>query len=213
MIIVEFTIDHPVLLEPLNRVPGVEVVWEETYDRPEGPAQMIVWIDSDDFAAIDAAVDDDPSVENPTVLTEVDGRRLYRVDFTGLGRETNLMPQLIDAGSVLQKAVGTNDGWQCRGRFPDRDAVEQIHRFCREHDIEFSFDRIYEQADREAENGPALSDAQRETLIEAVDSGYLAIPRECSLAELGERLDVSESAASERFRRAVRNLVERTVYP
>lgn len=142
-------------------------------------------------------------VTNPEVFTDVEGRRLYRVDFTDLGRETNLLPKIVEAGGVMREAIGTNDGWRCRVRLPDREAFEQVYEFAQSHEIDFTFHRLYEQTGW-VEGGPALTDAQRETLIEAVDSGYIGIPRECSLAELGDRLGISETAASERFRRAVK---------
>ncbi|WP_256527528.1 helix-turn-helix domain-containing protein [Natrinema marinum] len=47
----------------------------------------------------------------------------------------------------------------------------------------------------------------------AVETGYLDIPRSCSLAELGDRFDISPNAAFERFRRGVKALVENTVHP
>lgn len=86
-------------------------------------------------------------------------------------------------------------------RLFDREAFERVYRFCLDHGIGFEFHRIYEQSERFGSETPHLSDAQLATLIEAVDSGYLDIPRESSLEELGERLGVSESATSERFRR------------
>ncbi|WP_192498367.1 helix-turn-helix domain-containing protein [Halorussus halophilus] len=210
MVIAEFTIDHPVLFESLNRVPDIEIEWQETYQRPDGPTQMLFWIESDDFDRVDRTLDDEPAVTNPTVLARTGDRRFYRVDFTNLGEETNLMPQLIEVGGVLRKAVGTNDGWECQARFPDRQAIERVYRFCTDHDIEFTVERLYEETDW-SQTGVTLTEAQRETLVEAVESGYLDIPRRCSLANLAERLGISDSAASERFRRGVKELVQQTI--
>ncbi|WP_380680300.1 bacterio-opsin activator domain-containing protein [Salinigranum sp. GCM10025319] len=144
MLIAEFTIDHPVLLEPLREIPDIEIEWEETYERSNEPTQMLFWVESEDFEAVDEVLTDDPAVTNPTVLADMDGRRFYRVDFTVLGDETNLMPEFIAVGDVLQSAVGTNSGWRCQARFPDRDALERIYQFCTDHDIGFTFERLYE---------------------------------------------------------------------
>lgn len=210
MIIAEFSVDHPVLREPLGRVPGVEVTWEQTAAHLGGPTQMVAWVDCDDFDRFDAAVADDPGTTNPVVLSRADDRRLYRFDFTERGRETNPLPTIGEVGGVLQQAVGTGDGWRCRVRLPDREALETVYHFCRDHDLDFTFHRLFDRTDWVG-GGPRLTDAQRELLLEAADSGYLAIPRETSLAELAARLGISETAASERFRRGVRNLVEQTV--
>ena len=50
-------------------------------------------------------------------------------------------------------------------------------------------------------------------LVAAVDEGYLDIPRSCSLAELGTQFDISSNAASERFRRGSKTLIENTLSP
>jgi predicted DNA binding protein len=142
----------------------------------------------------------------------VEGRRFYQVDFTVLGDETNLMPEFIEVGGVLMSAIGTNDGWRLRARFPDRPAFEHVYQFCVEHDIEVTIDRVYGETGQ-GRIVVSLTDAQRETLIEAVESGYLDVPRESSLAELGNRLGISDSAASERFRRGAKRLVRQTILP
>lgn len=63
-----------------------------THDQPDGPTQMTVWIESDDFEAVEAALKTNPTTKNPTVLAVLGERRLYRVDFTDLGRETDIFP-------------------------------------------------------------------------------------------------------------------------
>lgn len=213
MIIAEFIFDHPILHETLTRVPDIEAVWEETYKQPDGPTQMVFWVDTDDFAAVDAALDDDPSVRHPTMLTETNSRRLYRVDFTSVSCETDILPEVINVGAFLQEVIGRNDGWHGRITSPDREALEHIYLFCCDHDIEFTITQLYEETSWVRREDPGLTEAQREILSEAVDSGYLAIPRECSLAELGDRLGISETAASERLRRAVQTLIEQSISP
>ena len=172
---------------------------------------MLVWIETDDFDLVEDAIEADPAISGSDLLTEVDGRRLYRVEFSELGEETDLLPELIEVGAVLQSVIGTNEGWTLRGRFPNRTALDHIYQFCRNHQIDIRIDAVYDQRTWTKDGLPTLTEPQREILVEAVESGYLSIPRECSLATLAERLDISESAASERFRRAVGNLIEQTV--
>lgn len=121
------------------------------------------------------------------------------------------MPEYMDVGAVMETAVGTNDGWALRVRFPTREALGHVYQFCRDHDIPVRIDAVYDQQGSTRRGAPSLTEAQRRILVEAIECGYLTIPRESSLAELSDRLGISESAASERFRRAVRNLVEQTV--
>lgn len=210
MIIVEYTIDPPILHEPLNAISDIEVTWEQTYGGDD-VRQMLAWVLTDDFEAFEVATERDQGVTNVEMLAEPDDRRLYRFDFTEVGRRTDVYPVIVRSGGVIQEAVGTNEGWRIQVQFPDRGALEEFFQFCREHDIEFTFHQLYDQTGLTSQGKPALTTSQREILLEAVDSGYLSIPRECSLAELGTRLDISESAASERFRRAVQNLIEANV--
>ena len=213
LVIAEFTIDHPIMREPLRRVAGIEARWGLTQDQVDGPTQMTVWIAADDFEAVDEALAADMGTTNPTVLAVQGGRRLYRVDFTELGRETNILQVVVENGGAARYGLGTNDGWRIQLEFPNREGIEQLFQFCRSHDIPITFHRIFEQTEWPTGDHPKLTPAQEETLIEAANSGYLAVPRECSLAELGDRLDVSETAASERFRRGAKNLIETSLSP
>jgi predicted DNA binding protein len=121
------------------------------------------------------------------------------------------MPVLADVGGVHLELVADADGWHNRTRFPDRESFELVYQFCKRHELDFTVDQIYRSTgDARAKTG-GLSPAQQETLIEAVKAGYLDIPRGASLAELGDRLGVSESAASERFRRGSKTLIRETL--
>lgn len=208
MIIAEYTLDHIILQETLRQAPSTTVTWEESHTGPNGQRQFIAWVDTDDFGAFDHGIESDPSVTNPMVHTAIGNRRLYRFDLTENAEETDIMPLLMEVGGVHRRLVATSDGWLNRTQFPDRDAFERIHQFCRDQDIPFTFHRIWEEHDRYVSHSPRLTEAQQEVLTAAVESGYLDIPRQCSLADLGATIGISQSAASERFRRGTKNLIQ-----
>ncbi|WP_336363507.1 helix-turn-helix domain-containing protein [Halalkalicoccus salilacus] len=56
-----------------------------------------------------------------------------------------------------------------------------------------------------------LTERQESTLTAAYEHGCYGVPREVSLSELAEELDVSHQALSERLRRSHRALVENAV--
>jgi predicted DNA binding protein len=56
-----------------------------------------------------------------------------------------------------------------------------------------------------------LTEQQEATLKSAYEHGYYSIPREQTLSESAEALDVSHQALSERLRRSHRSLVENAV--
>jgi len=208
IIIAEYTLDHVILRETLENAPSTTVTWEESYTGPAGQRCFVAWIESDDFDAVDRGVRADPSVTSPVVLTELSDRRLYRLDLTEEVEGSDIMPRLMEVGGVHRELLATDDGWRNRTQFPDRAALRQIYRFCRDNDIPFELHRIW---DCRGGDSTELTDAQREILLGAVESGYLDIPRRCSLAELGAELDISESAASERFRRGVKAIIRQTI--
>lgn len=53
-----------------------------------------------------------------------------------------------------------------------------------------------------------LTERQRECLTVAQRRGYFDVPRECTLAELAEALDVDKSTASETIRRGTARVLE-----
>lgn len=207
MIVAEFMVNSSVLSGTLHQVPDSVIQWKETYVYPDGSTQMLVWITSDDFEAVQTAIEDDPSVRNPTVLADQGERRLYRMDLTGFGRVTDLVSEFIRVGGVLGEVIGTNGGWWHRARFPDRAAYQRIYRFCRDHELGFTFRRLVESTAKGLGKGgelilSLLTEEQREALMLAWEGGYFDIPRRTTLAGLAEELGLSDTAVSQRFHRA-----------
>lgn len=215
MLLTTFWVDYPILRETLSHAPDITVTWERSDFTKSGNHQILVWADGDDFEAFEAGLETDPTVNPPSRVAAFGDRRLYQLKLTRRGHRTSIYPAIIEEGSVLQEATATDDGWHIRAAFPDNEALERYHGFFLERDIDIEIRELYEE--REVVEGSqsqyGLTDPQYETLVGAVEAGYLDIPRSCSLAELGERFDISSNAASERFRRGVKTLVENTVYP
>lgn len=144
---------------------------------------------------------------------EIGSQRIYRVGLENLGEKTGpgLYPLLIETASSVERATATTDGWFCRIGFPDKSALTQFFSACRERDIEYDIERVVERTDLENE-AFGLTDAQREALVTAFECGFFAVPRKCTLEELGDELDISDTAVSMRLRRGIQTLLERTVY-
>lgn len=205
MIVAEFTVDSPILREVLHSGPDIEIRWETTYPRPDGSVQLLVWITCDEFEAVETALEADPSVRSSTRLADQGGRRLYRVTLTESEHGAVMMPRFVEVGAVLEEAIGTDEGWWCRVRFPKREAFQRIHRFCRDQDIEFEFGRVFELATDGYGVNPLpsmLTERQWETLRIAWEEGYFEVPRRITLAALAEKFGISDTAVSQRLRRA-----------
>lgn len=212
MIIVDFTLNHSILLKALGHVPNMEITWVRSNATDNSRVRFTVWAEGDDFRAFEQALDSDPTVTLPLRMNDFIDRRLYQLELTDEGLQKSVYPVFVESGGMIQKLTATHEGWEFRVVFPDQASLSYFYEFSRENKFEMTVHRLYEERDRRKAQTYGLTDRQRETLVEAIESGYLEIPRESSLAELGDRLDISENAASERFRRAVQTLIKQTVY-
>lgn len=213
MIIVEFRLDYPILREALRVASEMEITWEQSDRMENGRHQILFWAEGGDFDAFEDGLEADSTVASSAHAIEISDQRLYRVELMDEGQRASVYPVLRDESSIMQHVTATHRGWEFRVAFPTKEGFTRFCEYCRSHEIEFDIHRFYEE--RGGPNTPqfGLTDPQRETLITAVECGYLEIPRENSLADLSDRFDISETATSERFRRGVKTLIECTVYP
>ena len=213
MLMGTFRLDYPILRETLACVPDATLTWVQSDLTEDDQHKMLVWLEHDEQSAFCDGLEDDPTVTSYSRLTTVDGRHLYHLELTDEGHRESIYPVIVEQGIVLDHVTASVDGWEFRTTFPDHDALEQFRSFCADHDLDIVLRQLYEERETVDHVRYGLTDRQRETLVTAVDAGYLEIPRACSLADLGDRLGVSSNAASERFRRGVQTLVRSTVHP
>lgn len=211
VLLVEFTVEHPILHETLAARPGDRVVWERS-DRAGERRIVLAWFETDEFDGLDAALAADPTVSDSAVLTETDDRRLYRLDLAEEGYRTSLYPVLVEESGVIRSLTADADGWHFRVEFPDRSSFDRFRCVCDDYGVSLRLDRILMESDRDRLPEYGLTPAQRDALQAAVSTGYLNIPRDASLDDLAASLDISRNAASERFHRAVESLVRATVH-
>ena len=215
MLLTTFRIDYPILREALSHAPNIEITWERSDLIGNGTHQMLVWVDGPAFGAFETGIEADPTLKPPVRVIEFDDQRLYQLELTAEGRQASVYPTVVETGALLQKAIATADGWDIRAALPDEESLKQYHDFFRGHGFDIELKQLYEdwRPKHSAQSRFGLTDRQHEVLVAAVDDGYLDIPRSCSLAELGTQFGISSNAASERFRRGTKTLIENTVYP
>lgn len=76
-----------------------------------------------------------------------------------------------------------------------------------EKEIPFSLNRLYQPTEPMAGGQYGLSPKQRTALITALERGYFEVPREVSMDELADELDITQQSLSKRLRRAHRNMI------
>ena len=167
-----------------------------------------MWVRTDDFDAFEAALEDDPTVEDVVTFSDTGEDRSYQMTWTG--SIDFIVQVLTEYSGTVTHADGSADGWDLRVVFPDRQSLSRANEAAQEAGFQFAVQTIYGSEDaRGAQYG--LTETQRNTLVAAFEAGYFTVPRETSLADLAEQQNSSHQALSERLRRATGNLVESTL--
>jgi hypothetical protein len=146
-----------------------------------------------------------PSVERVQQVSRQDGERLFTLDWDTSGDRLFEAVRTTDARLITVQPAAT--GWQLVFQFPGLDALVQFRELCDDAGI----DLVVERVCAPSSPGYGLTDPQREALVEAVRSGYYAIPRRLSTQDLAEQFGISDQAVTERLRRAVTTLTENTL--
>ncbi len=200
------------LSHTLEERPDVELkVIREVFS--EEPISPFLWARSNEIDAFRQALAGDGSV-GQAALVDAQGNGsdspnacLLRVDWN-IARVALLKEVADHQGAVIRARYKGADVWQLSVMFPERAALAGLHD---NGTVDFELERV--TGHHLAHRGPSfgLTAEQREALIVAHRAGYFEIPRERTLSEVAEDLDISANALSARLRRGFRTLVDRTL--
>ncbi len=191
------------LATALAEMPAATVELESSVSK----TRPCLWVSDVDRETADDAFTADKAVEDAELVVESGSRLLYDVRFVdGDGVTTLCEPLLADGGSLLE-AWGTENWWQVRVRFPDRETLCRAYDRLVDRGLNVDLRRVTDVTESD-EPDTRLTPEQREALEAALQHGYFEIPRHISMEELADELDISHQALSERFRRAYETLVD-----
>ncbi|NUB92840.1 helix-turn-helix domain-containing protein [Haloterrigena sp. SYSU A558-1] len=199
--------DEFALAETLQRLPEMEVRVESVV--AEGPVRTmpLVWFSNVDPDAIDEALAADPTVADYQQLLENtdDDEWFYRLQY---GEDVgSVCCAVYSNGGTLLDAQVSEGQWTLRLLFPEREELSDAVSAIEEQGARVDVRRMVEAGqDEDLETTAALTEPQQEAIAEAYRQGYYDVPREISLEELANELDISHQALSERLRRANRVL-------
>jgi hypothetical protein len=205
-------LDHstPLFARALATVPAVSLTLDRMYAtrEPDGSGEVRTWIEvaAESPSTLDRSVrelDADPTVADVVALSGGGTERQYRVSLTDAGERASTYPAAAAADAALVTGTATADGWTVRLRFPGREALGRYRERCAERGTEPDLRRLH-SGEANEESDSDLTEPQAAILRRAIELGYFDIPRSASLAEVGESLDITGQAASERLRRALK---------
>lgn len=163
-----------------------------------------LWASGGDIDEFDAALDEDPTVEDATTLDRLGDTALYVIQWREKVEER--IDDMIDQHAIVQQAVA-DDEWFLKLRFSEEEHLSGFQQYFESH---FELHRKYRTTEpKHGEFG--LTPEQRETLVLASELGYFSVPRKATVEDLADRLDISANSVSQRLRRAHDALVRNTL--
>jgi hypothetical protein len=169
-----------------------------------------LWVSCDDIEEIRSALEGDSNVERIVEVDTNGEETLIRVEWNL--DDDELFGTIADADGTIIDAVGSHDSWSLRLRFQNHARLSEWYRQCVDRDVSVSVERVHAPLGMERTEGvPPLTEPQREALVTAWERGYFEVPRKITLAELGTELGVSDTAVSQRLRRAIAGVLLSTL--
>lgn len=196
------------LTHTFETLPQVSFESERIIESGDDAVMPLLWARNADRQTLEATIEEDPTVNNVTLLADFESESLYRMDW--VDRVQLLLHMLTNSEATILDAHGRRDGWRLRVMFPSRSHLSETHAFCQDHGIDFTIQSI-RQMDGQPSGRFGLTEDQYHALITAVERGYYDVPQKRTLEELADEFEISHQALSERLRRGTESLVEDTL--
>jgi len=209
-VIGEFTIpaESFVLEQTLSATPDLLIEVDRLASH--GPEQVFpfLWMNRDDGEEFQQVLQTDPTVSSVAIAEQTDSHVLYLITWVQEFRE--LIEEIVDHHAAIIQATAQNDQWQLQLRFAGEDQVTEFQQHFRDKGTPFTVRSISRPEDsRQPKYG--LTAEQHDTLVTAVREGYFQVPRTTTAEAVGNTLDISANAVSQRLRRGVDTLVRNTL--
>lgn len=163
-------------------------------------------------ASIDAVVSSfnaESTIKSQSCLNSSDrnDQRLYRIKWTD---ERSVLSQLSEHNGVILSASLNAEGWDLQLQFPSHADLSEAYEAWETDQWKIYVNRVI-PCNEELMAIHGLTDEQYRAVKRAIEMGYYQVPRQTTLEELADDLDISHQALSERLRRANRNLITNIV--
>ncbi|WP_435184975.1 helix-turn-helix domain-containing protein [Halobellus sp. EA9] len=186
-----------------DRSSKVKSVSEAGTDPTSG--KFFYHIESSDFARFEAGLEMDRTVGAfERVIETRDRRAIYSFEYTDEAKI--LSPVISAANGVILDMKNDGRAWILTVWIPDRTDLVHLWEYAQQHGIDIELLRVNEYASL-GHTDAGLTDSQRDALLVAFETGYFEEPRDATLGEVADELDISQPAASGLLRRGVKRLI------
>ncbi|RQG98676.1 helix-turn-helix domain-containing protein [Natrarchaeobius oligotrophus] len=199
----------------LERVPEMELLFEDIRSIGDEPWKMFIWAMGGDFEEYERGLAADPTIGTYECLTTLPEKRLYRITLSDEGQRHTVHAVTVEHDITNIRLTATAEREELLARFPSRDAVVRLREACLERNRRFELLTLYEekaiQNDGGFESRYGVTAGQQEALLTALERGYFDVPRGTTMDEIADELDISTSALSTRVRRGQHALLRHTL--
>lgn len=205
-IVGDFTVpaDSFALPTALTDVPRVSVEADRLASHSTMEVLPFLWATDGDLDGFHQALEDDPTVDSVSIAEETDQTVLFRIDWADSIKD--LVDEMVDHHATITEAAARDGEWHLRLRFSEEEMVSEFQEHFQKTDREFEVERLHHPS-QPRQRAFGLTEEQHEALVTAVSEGYFSIPRESSAEDVGDALDISANAASQRIRRGSETLI------
>lgn len=170
-------------------------------------AMPYFWVWGSQFTQFESTVEKEPAIESVTVIDELEKTRLYFAEWQS--HVSHLLDATRQSNGVIRGVTG-DTRWEFDLQFEQHADVTTFVDYYTDTSMELELERLCSLSSVPTEHKD-LTPTQRETLIAAEQGGFYNEPREITMDELAEKLDVSLSAVSGRLRRGTSKLIQNTL--
>lgn len=203
------------LASVFQRFPDAVVEFESVVplQNRQDTSTPLVWIGGVDPDAVLTAMREIDDIDVVEHLATTDENTLFELEWSD--ELDGIVEPLLDSGGRILAARGTADHWTFTLLFDSHVSLSEFNMAVTNNGIPVTLHRLsnstVKQEPGDVGGERSIPTNHRDTLLLAYYSGYYETPRECQLADLAAKEDVSDSALSKRLRRATASLIERTL--
>lgn len=197
------------LVDVVRAVPDCTITIEYNDQTFAGPIVTLIRVVGRSLDAVETALENADYVQELALISDDGLVRVYHLVLDGPWRAE--MDEITFNKTLIERVRVTEDGWQLKQQFANRDELAAYRDSCLKAGADFRLDRLYE-SDSTSETIPGVSEKQREALLAAYETGYFAVPRQTSLEDIAAELGISQSALAERLHRGQSHLLEHYFY-
>jgi predicted DNA binding protein len=166
----------------------------------DGAGFGLLEIEDEDVPTIVDSLTDRGGISSVQVMQRTETTAIIQFETS----EPLLLLSIQESGAPIEFPLTIRDGEAVIELTASRDRLSEFGRQLDAFGMSYTLNRVYDATD----SPDLLTDQQQDLLTKAVELGYYDTPRECTLTELAESVDLAKSTASVTLHRAEEAVVK-----